>query len=47
MDGNVSSLVIFSRSVKKGGHSEPMDTHEIDTASTPKMQKVEQEQLIV
>ena len=44
MDGNVSSLISFSGSAKKRGHSDPMDTDEIDTASTPKKNKVEQEQ---
>ena len=41
MAGDVSSLVSFSGSAKKRGHSKPMDTDEIDTASTPKKQKVE------
>ena len=47
MAGNVSSLVSFSGSAKKRGHSNAMDTNEIDNASTPKKQKVEQEQQIV
>ena len=44
MAGNVSSLVSFSENTKKREHAERMDTNEIDTASTPKKQKVEQEQ---
>ena len=47
MDGNVSSLLNFSGSAKKGGHQNPMDTDGIDTTSTTKKQKVEQEQQIV
>ena len=47
MVGNVSSLVSFSGSAKKRGHSDAMDTDEIDTASMPKKKKVEQEQHIV
>ena len=42
MAGNVSSLVSFSENTKKREHVEPMDTDEIDTATTTKNQKVEQ-----
>ena len=45
--GNISSLVSFSGSAKKRGHSDAMDTDEIDTSNTPKKKKVEQEQQIV
>ena len=47
MAGNVSSLISFSGSEKKRGHSDVMDTDEIDTASMPKKKNVEQEQQIV
>ena len=47
MAGNVSSLVSYSESSMKRGPSEPMETDEVDTASMPKKQKVEQEQQLV
>ena len=45
--GRVSSLIIFPENTKKREHAEPMDTNEIDTASTPKRQKVKQKQQIL
>ena len=33
---NVSSLISFSNNTKKREHAEPMDTEEVETASTPK-----------
>ena len=41
--GNILSLISFSKTSKKREHSYFMDTEEIDTASTPKKQKNEQE----
>ena len=38
---NVSYLIIFSENTKRTEYVEPMDTKEVDTASTPKRQKVE------
>ena len=34
--GNFSSLISFSENTKKREYVDPMDTDEIDTASTPK-----------
>ena len=45
--GNISSLIRFSKNTKKREHAEPMDTEEVDTTSTPKRQKVEQEKQMV
>ena len=45
--GGYSSLVSYSVSSIKRGSPEPMDTEEVDTASTPKKHKVEPEQQLV
>ena len=41
--GNISSLISFLENSKKREHPYFMDTEEIDTASTPKKQKIGQE----
>ena len=43
MAGDVSSLVSFSDNTKNRDHAKPMDTDDIDTASTPKKHKMELE----
>ena len=45
--GGVSSLVSYSASSIKRGGLEPMDTKEVDMASMPKRQKIEQGQKVV
>ena len=44
---NVSSLIIFLENTKKREHANPMEIKEVDTASIPKRQKVEQEKQVV
>ena len=39
--GGYSSLVSYSTSSIERGSTQPMDTNEVDTASTPKKQKIE------
>ena len=41
--GNISSLMSFSWTSRKREHSDFMDIEEVDTPSTPKMQKTEQD----
>ena len=39
-NGNVSSLIKNLEDTKKREHADPMDSDEIDTASTPKRRKL-------